>query len=110
MSTLSRTDVSHLAHLARLAVTDEELDLFAGQLTAVLDAVAQVGKAAVEDVTPTTHAVPMTKVTRPAPAPPPGRRAHGLGGGPPPPLPAAGRRPRRRPGGGGRPVPRAAHP
>ena len=58
MSTLSRKDVSHLAHLARLAVTDEELDLFAGQLAAVLDAVAQVGKAAVEDVTPTTHAVP----------------------------------------------------
>ena len=64
MSTLSRKDVSHLAHLARLAVTDEELDLFAGQLTAVLDAVAQVGKAAVEDVTPTTHAVPMTNVMR----------------------------------------------
>ena len=65
MSTLSRKDVSHLAHLARLAVTDEELDLFAGQLTAVLDAVAQVGKAAVEDVTPTTHAVPMVNVMRP---------------------------------------------
>ena len=39
-------------------MTDEELDLFAGQLAAVLDAVAQVGKAAVEDVPPTTHAVP----------------------------------------------------
>ena len=64
MSTLSRKDVSHLAHLARLAVTDEELDLFAGQLGAVLDAVAQVGNAAVEDVTPTTHAVPMTNVVR----------------------------------------------
>lgn len=65
MSTLSRKDVAHLAHLSRLAVTDEELDLFAGQLTAVLDAVAQVGKAAVEDVAPTTHAVPMTNVMRP---------------------------------------------
>jgi aspartyl-tRNA(Asn)/glutamyl-tRNA(Gln) amidotransferase subunit C len=64
MSTLSRKDVAHLAHLARLAVTDEELDLFAGQLAAVLDAVAQVGKAAVEDVPPTTHAVPMTNVAR----------------------------------------------
>ena len=42
MSTLSRKDVAHLARLARLAVTDEELDLFAGQLAAVLDAVAQV--------------------------------------------------------------------
>ena len=37
MSTLSRKDVAHLARLARLAVTDEELDLYAGQLSAVLD-------------------------------------------------------------------------
>ncbi len=65
MSTLSRKDVAHLAHLARLAVSEEELDLFAGQLGAVLDAVAQVGKADVADVPPTTHAVPMTNVTRP---------------------------------------------
>jgi aspartyl-tRNA(Asn)/glutamyl-tRNA(Gln) amidotransferase subunit C len=65
MSTLSRKDVAHLARLARLAVTDEELDLFAGQLAAVLDAVALVGKASVEDVPPTTHAVPMTNVVRP---------------------------------------------
>jgi aspartyl-tRNA(Asn)/glutamyl-tRNA(Gln) amidotransferase subunit C len=65
VSTLSRKDVAHLAHLARLAVTDEELDLFAGQLGAVLDAVAQVGKADVADVPPTTHAVPMTNVRRP---------------------------------------------
>jgi aspartyl-tRNA(Asn)/glutamyl-tRNA(Gln) amidotransferase subunit C len=62
---LSREEVAHLARLARLAVTDEELDLFAGQLDVVLDAVARVGEAAVEDVPPTTHAVPMTNVTRP---------------------------------------------
>ena len=61
---LTRDEVAHLAHLARLAVTDEELDLFAGQLGAVLDAVAQVGKADVADVAPTTHAVPMTNVFR----------------------------------------------
>ena len=61
---LTRQEVAHLARLARLAVTDEELDLFAGQLDAVLDAVAQVGKAPVEDVPPTTHAVPMTNVMR----------------------------------------------
>ncbi len=65
MSTLSRKDVAHLARLARLAVTDEELDRFAGQLGAVLDAVAQVGKADVAEVSPTTHAVPMTNVMRP---------------------------------------------
>jgi aspartyl-tRNA(Asn)/glutamyl-tRNA(Gln) amidotransferase subunit C len=62
---LSRQEIAHLARLARLAVTDEELDLFAGQLAVVLDAVARVGEAAVEDVPPTTHAVPMTNVMRP---------------------------------------------
>ncbi len=65
MSTLSRDEVAHLARLARLAVTDEELDRFADQLDAVLDAVARVGEAAAEDVPPMTHAVPMTNVTRP---------------------------------------------
>ncbi len=62
---LARGDVAHLARLARLALTEEELDRFAGQLGAVLDAVARVGKAEVEDVLPTTHAVPLTNVTRP---------------------------------------------
>jgi len=62
---VTREEIAHLARLARLAVTDEELDLYAGQLSAVLDAVAQVQKAAVEDVPPTTHAVPMTNVFRP---------------------------------------------
>ena len=65
MSSISRDDVAHLARLSRLAVTDEELDRFAGQLDAVLDAVAQVSKADVGDVPPTTHAVPMTNVMRP---------------------------------------------
>jgi aspartyl-tRNA(Asn)/glutamyl-tRNA(Gln) amidotransferase subunit C len=62
---LTRQEVAHLARLARLAVTDEELDLFAGQLDAVLDAVAKVGQADVADVPPTTHAVPMINVMRP---------------------------------------------
>ncbi len=61
---LGRDDVAHLARLARLALTDEELDHFAGQLSAVLDAVAEVGKADVADVPPMTHAVPLTNVAR----------------------------------------------
>jgi aspartyl-tRNA(Asn)/glutamyl-tRNA(Gln) amidotransferase subunit C len=64
MSTISRDDVAHLARLARLAVTDEELDQFAGQLDQVLAAVARVGEAAVADVAPMTHAVPLTNVLR----------------------------------------------
>jgi aspartyl-tRNA(Asn)/glutamyl-tRNA(Gln) amidotransferase subunit C len=62
---LSRQEIAHLAHLSRLAVSEEELDLFAGQLSVVLDAVARVGEAPTADVPPTTHAVPMTNVMRP---------------------------------------------
>ena len=62
---ISREEVAHLARLARLAVSDEELDLFAGQLDVVLRAVARVGEVAGEEVPPTTHAVPMVNVMRP---------------------------------------------
>jgi aspartyl-tRNA(Asn)/glutamyl-tRNA(Gln) amidotransferase subunit C len=62
---ISRADVAHLARLARLAVTDEELDVFAGQLDVILGAVARVGEVAAADIPPTSHAVPMTNVYRP---------------------------------------------
>ncbi len=61
---IGRADVAHLARLARLAVTDEELDLFAGQLDVILSAVARVGEVAVADIPPTTHAVPLLNVLR----------------------------------------------
>jgi aspartyl-tRNA(Asn)/glutamyl-tRNA(Gln) amidotransferase subunit C len=65
MSSISREDVAHLARLARLAVTEEELDLFAGQLDVVLNSVARVQEAATDDVPPMSHAVPLTNVLRP---------------------------------------------
>lgn len=57
--------MAHLARLARLAVTDEELDIFAGQLDVILGAVARVGEVAAAEIPPTSHAVPMTNVFRP---------------------------------------------
>ena len=64
MSTISRDEVAHLALLARLAVTDDELDTFAGQLDVILRSVARVGEVAAEDIPPTSHAVPLTNVFR----------------------------------------------
>ena len=61
---ISRTDVAHLARLARLAVTDQELDVFAEQLDVILGAVARVSDVAAADIPPTSHAVPMTNVYR----------------------------------------------
>jgi aspartyl-tRNA(Asn)/glutamyl-tRNA(Gln) amidotransferase subunit C len=63
-SAVSREDVAHLARLARLAVTEQELDLFAGQLEVILGAVSRVGEVAAADIPPTTHAVPLTNVLR----------------------------------------------
>ncbi|HEX8519325.1 MAG TPA: Asp-tRNA(Asn)/Glu-tRNA(Gln) amidotransferase subunit GatC [Pseudonocardia sp.] len=62
--TISRDEVAHLARLARLAVTDAELDLFAGQLDVILGAVARVGEVAADDIPPTSHAVPLQNVFR----------------------------------------------
>ena len=64
---ISRAEVANLARLARLAVTDEELDLFADQLGVILNAVARVGEVTLggEDIPPTSHAVSMTNVLRP---------------------------------------------
>lgn len=64
MSKISRDEVVHLAGLARLAVTEAELDTFAGQLDQILEAVARVGEVAAEDIPPTSHAVPLTNVFR----------------------------------------------
>jgi aspartyl-tRNA(Asn)/glutamyl-tRNA(Gln) amidotransferase subunit C len=62
---ITREEVAHLAKLARLAVTEDELDLFAGQLGIILEAVASVGQVAADDIPPTSHAVPLTNVFRP---------------------------------------------
>jgi aspartyl-tRNA(Asn)/glutamyl-tRNA(Gln) amidotransferase subunit C len=50
--------------LARLAVTDAELDTFAAQLDVIIGAVARVSELDVTDVEPMSHAVAMTNVFR----------------------------------------------
>jgi aspartyl-tRNA(Asn)/glutamyl-tRNA(Gln) amidotransferase subunit C len=64
MAAISRDEVAHLARLARLAVTEQELDMLAGQLDVILQSVARVGEVAAEDIPPTSHSVPLTNVLR----------------------------------------------
>lgn len=64
MPAISRDEVAHLARLARLAVTRDELDTFAQQLDVILTSVARVGQVAADDIQPTSHAVPLTNVFR----------------------------------------------
>lgn len=83
---ISREEVAHLAHLARLAVSDAELDVFAAQLDVILGAVARVGEVATGEgaaqIPPTTHAVAMTNVFRPDEVRPSLPRAAVLAGAP----------------------------
>lgn len=66
MSTpISRDDVAYVARLARLELTDAELDRFTGQLAAVLEHAADVEALDVADVAPTHHPYPLTNVDRP---------------------------------------------
>ena len=64
MSGISRDDVAHLAHLARITIPEEELDHYAEQLGAILDAVAQVAQVAADDVPAMSHPIPMSNVFR----------------------------------------------
>lgn len=82
MPNISRDEVAHLARLARLAVTEDELDMFAGQLDVILQSVARVGEVAAEDIPPTSHAVPLRNVFRPDEIRPGLTQAQALAGAP----------------------------
>ena len=55
MSEISREQISHLAKLSRLALSEEELDQFASQIDEIVDAVSAVGKVNAEGVEPMIH-------------------------------------------------------
>lgn len=64
MSDANHMDVSYVANLARIELTDEETRLFQGQLDQVLEYVEQLNELDVSDVKPTAHAVPLVNVLR----------------------------------------------
>ena len=61
---ITRDEVAHLAQLARLALSEAELDHFSGQLDQILTAVARVQEVAADGIPPMTHAVPVVNVLR----------------------------------------------
>jgi aspartyl-tRNA(Asn)/glutamyl-tRNA(Gln) amidotransferase subunit C len=65
VSQISRDEVAHLARLARLALSDDELNSFAGQLDAILEHVSQIQAVDVTDVAPTDNPLSSVNVTRP---------------------------------------------
>jgi aspartyl-tRNA(Asn)/glutamyl-tRNA(Gln) amidotransferase subunit C len=65
VSTISRDEVARLARLARLALTDQEIDSFAGQLDAILGYVGAIQAVDVTGVAATDNPIRNVNVTRP---------------------------------------------
>ena len=64
MPDITRDEVAHLADLARIDLSDAELDRLAPQLAVILESVASIREVAADDIPPTSHALPLTNVFR----------------------------------------------
>src|ERR1017187_9942325 len=62
---VDREEVLHVARLARLALSEDELEPMARELSAVLDHIAKIGELDLTDVPPTAHVVEVTGRLRP---------------------------------------------
>lgn len=65
MSEITREQVEHLAGLARIALTPDEIERLTGELVQIVDSVARVSAVATDDVPATSHPIPLENVTRP---------------------------------------------
>ena len=61
---IDRKDVEHVARLARLALTEAELERMRGEMAAILQYIEKLKVVDVEGVEPTSHAVPLVNVMR----------------------------------------------
>jgi len=61
---ISREEVLHVAHLARLEFSEKEVELFTSQSADILDYVAQLNELDTSNVEPTYHAIPLSNVFR----------------------------------------------
>ncbi|ANU12380.1 Aspartyl-tRNA(Asn) amidotransferase subunit C / Glutamyl-tRNA(Gln) amidotransferase subunit C [Planococcus halocryophilus Or1] len=64
MAKMTKEEVIEVAHLARLAITDEEAIHFADQLEAITNAMELLSELDTENVEPTTHVLQMVNVLR----------------------------------------------
>jgi aspartyl-tRNA(Asn)/glutamyl-tRNA(Gln) amidotransferase subunit C len=64
MAKLSKEEVKHVAHLARLAITEEEAEKFAEQLGKITDFAEQLNELDTTNVEPTSHVLPLVNVLR----------------------------------------------
>ena len=62
---LSESDVRHVALLARLALSDEQVERFQGELNSILGHIDELQKLDLSDVEPTAHPLDVVNVARP---------------------------------------------
>jgi aspartyl-tRNA(Asn)/glutamyl-tRNA(Gln) amidotransferase subunit C len=62
---IDRDQVLHVARLARLRLTDEEVERMTGELSGILDHIEKIGELDLEDTAPTAHVVELENVLRP---------------------------------------------
>lgn len=62
---LTKSDVEHIAHLARLAVSEDEIADYVDKLSSILDLVAELGELDTTDVVPMAHPLDMVQRLRP---------------------------------------------
>jgi aspartyl-tRNA(Asn)/glutamyl-tRNA(Gln) amidotransferase subunit C len=79
---ISREDVEHVAALARLGLTDDEIDLMQGQLNRILEAVGQLQAVDTSSVGPTAQVIALENVMRDDVAGPSMAREAALGNAP----------------------------
>ena len=82
MSEITPDLVRHLASLARILVTDNEVETLAGELNVIVDAVATVNQAVEGDIVATSHPIPMVNVFREDVVEPSLTQAEALSGAP----------------------------
>ena len=64
MAALSRSDVEHVAYLARLGLTDEELTRLEGQLNHILDQYTILAELPTDDIAPTAQTIELENILR----------------------------------------------
>lgn len=62
---ITRAEVEHVARLARLELTEPELETFTVQMDSILAYVEKLNALDTEGIVPTSHAVPMDNAFRP---------------------------------------------
>lgn len=64
LSQISKDEVKHVANLARLSLSEEEVDMFTEQLDAIIGFAEQLNELDTENIEPTTHVLELKNVLR----------------------------------------------